>query len=30
VVWNWKTGVKYLVSECHCFCCTQPSELLKF
>jgi hypothetical protein len=30
VIWNWKTGVKKLVSECHSFCCTQPPELLKF
>jgi hypothetical protein len=29
VVWNWKTGVKNLVSECHCFYYPQPSELLK-
>ena len=30
VVWNWKTGVKVLVSKSHCLRYTWPSELLKF
>ena len=30
VVWNWKTGVEHLVSECHYLRYTRPYELLKF
>ena len=30
VVWNWKTGVKHLVSKCHYLRYTWPSESLNF